>query len=682
VSVFFEPWETPFGAPPFAAMSVEAFGPAFERALADHRRELADIAHQTDAPTFENTILALERAGRALERVAQAFEQFTATLSDPTVAGLERDLAPVLARHAAELRADPALFARVEAVHAARDALDLDAQQRRLLERHHLEFVRAGARLDAEGRARLERIMEALAERFTRFRQNMQADEDVAALVLTDPAELEGLPADLRDAAATEASARGLEGAWVIANTRSSVEPFLQFSERRDLRRRAFEAWVLRGDRGPTDNKPLIREILTLRQERARLLGYETFAAYKLADTMAGSVAAAEGLLRRVWGPAVARATEEARALEAVLAESGADHPLEAWDWRFAAEKLRRQRFALDDAEVKPYFQLDRLIAAAFDVATRLFGVTFHPRTDIPTWHPDVRVWEVRDADTRHRGLFYGDYFARSGKRSGAWMTHLRSQERLTGDVTPHIVNVCNFLKGPPGRAALLSLTDARTLFHEFGHGLHGLLSDVTYPSQAGTRVAQDFVELPSQLYEHWLLRPEVLRRFARHVETDAPIPDTLIERILSARHFNQGFATVEFCASALVDMAYHAVTHPEALDPARFEAETLSALGMPRQIVMRHRSPHFAHIFSGDDYAAGYYSYLWSEVLDADGFDAFLEAGDVFDAATAARLRQHVYSAGDTVDPAELYRRFRGRDPGVEPLLAGRGLSTTTPAT
>ncbi len=677
MSVFFEPWHTPFGAPPFGEMTVGAFAPAFERALAAHRAELAAIAAEPAPPSFENTILALERAGRDLERVSQAFEQYASTLSEPVVAAVERAMAPVLARHAAELRADPALFARVDAVHSDPASAALDPVQRRLVARHHLEFVRAGARLDTEGRARLKAIGSALAERFTQFRQNMQADEDRPALVLTEPAALAGLPPELCDAAAAEALARGLTGSWVIANTRSSVEPFLQFSARRDLRQRAFEAWTQRGDHGPTDNKPLIREVLTLRMERARLLGFETFAAFKLADTMAGTVEAADGLLRRVWAPALARAREEAAALEALLAEEGADHPLEAWDWRYAAEKLRRRRYALDDAEVKPYFQLDRMIAAAFDVATRLFGLTFHPRTDVPAWHPEVRIWEVRDGDGRHRGLFYGDYFARPGKRSGAWMTHLRSQERLTGDVAPQIVNVCNFLKGGPGRPALLSLTDARTLFHEFGHGLHGLLSDVTYPSQAGTRVAQDFVELPSQLYEHWLLRPEVLRGFARHVDTGEPIPDALIERILAARHFNQGYATVEFCASALVDMAYHTAANPDALDPAHFEAETLAALGMPPQIVMRHRSPHFAHVFSGDDYAAGYYSYLWSEVLDADGFDAFLEAGDVFDPATADRLRRYVYSAGDTADPAELYRRFRGRDPGVGPLLAGRGLLT-----
>jgi peptidyl-dipeptidase Dcp len=677
VSVFFEPWLTPFGAPPFGDMTVGAFPAAFERALTVHRAQLAAIAADPSPPSFENTILALERAGRDLERVSQAFEQFASTLSEPAVAAVERDLAPVLARHAAELRADPALFARVDAVLTDRASSTLDPAQRRLLARHHLEFVRAGARLDAEGRARLKAIGSALAEHFTQFRQNMQADEDRPALVITEPADLAGLPPDLCEAAAAEAASRGLPDAWVIANTRSSVEPFLQFSTKRALRRQAFEVWTQRGDHGSTDNKPLIRAILALRQERARLLGYETFAAFKLADTMAGSVDAADGLLRRVWAPALARAREEAAALEALLAEDGETDPLEAWDWRFAAEKLRRRRFALDDAEVKPYFQLDRMIAAAFDVATRLFGVTFHPRADVPTWHPEVRVWEVRDTDGRHRGLFYGDYFARPGKRSGAWMTHLRSQERLTGEVTPQIVNVCNFLRGGAGRPALLSLIDARTLFHEFGHGLHGLLSDVTYPSQAGTRVAQDFVELPSQLYEHWLLRPEVLRGFARHVDTGEPIPDALIERILAARHFNQGFATVEFCASALVDMAYHTVADPEALDPAQFEAETLARLGMPRQIVMRHRSPHFAHIFSGDDYAAGYYSYLWSEVLDADGFGAFVEAGDVFDPHTAERLRRYVYSAGDTADPAVLYRRFRGRDPGVEPLLAGRGLLT-----
>jgi peptidyl-dipeptidase Dcp len=560
-------------------------------------------------------------------------------------------------------------------VYAQRETSGLDAEAQRLVERHRIEFIRAGAMLDAAGKDRLRAVMEALADVFTRFRQNVMADERRAALVLEHEADLAGLSPEQRAAAAADAEARGLPGKWVIGVSRSSVEPFLQASTRRDLRQIVFEAFTRRGDAGETDNKPLIAEILRLRAERARLLGFETYADYALSDTMAGTQAAAEGLLLRVWAPALRRADEERADMQALIDAAGGGFALAAWDWRFYAEQVRRERFALDEAALKPYFQLDQMIAAVQDVAGRLFGLSFVPRADLPVPHPDVRVWEVRDRGDTPLGLFYGDYFARPGKRSGAWMSSLRVPHALDAGQAPIVTNTCNFVKPAPGRPALLSLNDARTLFHEFGHGLHGLLSRARYPSLSATNVALDFVELPSQIYEHWLLRPEVLRRFARHAETGETLPEPLIERIQAARHFNQGFTSVEMIASALVDLAYHRLPDPAGLDAAAFERDTLAALGMPSEIAMRHRSTHFAHIFDGDFYAAGYYAYLWAEVLDADGFQAFVEAGDPFDAAVAERLRRFIYEPGNSADPAELYRRFRGRDPGVEPLLAGRGL-------
>ncbi len=500
----------------------------------------------------------------------------------------------------------------------------------------------------------------------------MLADEKAYTLILEGEDDLAGLPDFLRAAAAREAEERGVPGKHVITLSRSSIEPFLAFSARRDLREKAFLAWAARGDTGgETDNKAIIAEIVALRAERAQLLGYETFADYKLADTMAKTPAAALDLLHNVWRPAVARAGRERDALQRLAAEEGGNFELAAWDWRYYAEKLRKREHDLDEAEIKPYLQLDRIVEAAFDTAYRLFGLEFEELAEAPRYHPDVRIWEAK-REGRHIGLFVGDYFARPSKRSGAWMSSFRAQEKLAGEVRPIIANVSNFAKGDP---ALLSFDDARTLFHEFGHALHGLLSDVTYPLLAGTSVPTDFVELPSQLYEHWLEEPQVLRRFAVHYRTGEPMPEALIERVLAARTFDQGFATVEYTASALVDMDLHQLRTADNLDPARFEREALDRIGMPREIAMRHRTPHFAHIFSGDGYAAGYYSYLWSEVLDADAFEAFRQAGDIFDRETAQKLHDFIYAAGNRRPPDEAYRAFRGRMPSIQALLEKRGL-------
>jgi peptidyl-dipeptidase Dcp len=517
-----------------------------------------------------------------------------------------------------------------------------------------------------------------LAELGTSFSQNLLADESSFVLPLDGEDDLAGLPPFLRAAAASAAEARGGEHRHVITLSRSLIEPFLVFSTRRDLRERAYEAWIRRGEGGgPTDNRAIIREIIALRAERARLLGYESFAHFKLADTMAKSPDSAMDLLRAVWTPARARAAAERDRLQAIVQAEGGNFALARHDWRHYAEKLRRAEHDLDEGEIKPYLPLEGVIAAAFDTASRLFGLRFDELSDFPRYHPDVRAWAVRDADGSEVGLFLGDYFARSSKRSGAWMSAFRSQERLDDDIRPIIVNVMNFARAPEGEPTLLSFDDARTLFHEFGHALHGLLSDVTYPLLAGTAVSGDFVELPSQLYEHWLEQPDVLRAHARHYQTGEPMPEDLLNRLLAARSFNQGFSTVEYTSSAIVDMTLHlSAAGEDGLDVVAFEADALDRIAMPAEIAMRHRSPHFAHIFSGDGYAAGYYSYLWSEVLDADAFDAFREAGDIFDPETAARLRKFVYGAGNLRDPSEAYTAFRGRLPSIDPLLRKRGLA------
>jgi peptidyl-dipeptidase Dcp len=547
-----------------------------------------------------------------------------------------------------------------------------------LLERTNLDFVLAGARLPVQARVRLAEIVERQAQLQTRFSQNVLADEANWCLWLADERDLAGLPASLRSAARAAAIERGEPNAWAITLSRSLIVPFLTMSERRDLRQQAFEAWIRRGEHeGEHDNRPLAREILALRAEQAKLHGYASYADYALVDRMAGTPRAVAELLQKVWEPAKARAAEERAALQAFAVAHGGPSTIEPWDWRYYAERVRRQRYSVDDDEVKPYFALERMVEAAFDCAQRLFGISFVRRPDLPTYHPDVVAYEVRRG-TRTVGVFLHDNYARPTKRGGAWMSCYRWQSRIDDEVLPIVVNNNNFAKG---ERTLLSLDDVRTLFHEFGHGLHGLLSQVSYERLSGTRVLRDFVELPSQLFEHWALESEVLKKHARHVDTGAPIPDALIERLKRARRSNQGFETVEYTASALVDMALHAVASPDGVDIGEFERTELARLGMPDGIVMRHRLPHFGHLFSSANYAAGYYVYMWAEVLDADGYDAFVEAGDPFDAALAARLLKHVYSTGNSVEPRAAYRAFRGRDPSVEPMLAKRGLIEAAPA-
>lgn len=674
-------WTTPFQTPPFTEIAPEHFMPAFERAFGDHAGEIAAIVNDPAEPDFDNTITALERSGKLLNRVAAVFYDLVSAHSSPELLKIDEEVSLRMARHWNPIMMNAVLFGRIAALRDKRDSLDLTPEQSRLLDRTYTRFHRSGAGLDEAAKARMAEINERLAQLGTSFSHHLLGDEQDWFMELAE-GDTDGLPASFVAAARAAAEERGMSGKAVVTLSRSSVEPFLKMSNRRDLREKAYRAFIARGDNGnDNDNNTIIGEILSLREESAKLLGYPTFAAYRLEDSMAKTPEAVRGLLERVWKPARARALADRDALQELVTEEGGNFKLAPWDWRYYAEKLRQRRANFDDAAIKPYLTLDNMIAAAFDTATRLFGITFEERKDVPVWHPDVRVWEVKDADGGHRGLFYGDYYARPSKRSGAWMTSLRDQQKLDGDVSPLIINVCNFAKGAGGEPSLLSPDDARTLFHEFGHGLHGMLSDVTYPSLSGTSVFTDFVELPSQLYEHWQEQPQVLRQFARHYQTGEPLPDELLQRFLKARKFGQGFATVEFVSSALLDLEFHTQPAASIGEIRAFERKELEKIGMPDEIAMRHRPTQFGHIFSGDHYASGYYSYMWSEVMDADAFGAFEEAGDIFAADVAKRLRDDIYSSGGSRDPEEAYVAFRGRKPEPDALLHRRGLLDTPEA-
>jgi peptidyl-dipeptidase Dcp len=670
-------WNTPYGLPPFAEVRAEHFVPAFEVALQQHRDEIERIATNSDAATFDNTIAVFDASGRLLARIGHLFHNLCSSETSSELQAVERKMSPKLAAHQSAIFLDARLFARIDSLHARRAELRLTSEALRLLERVHLDFVLAGARLSAADKQRFGAIVERLAELQTAFSQNVLYDESTWALWLTDERDLAGLPSFVRAAAREAAQQHDRAQGWAITLSRSLVVPFLTYSDRRDLREQAFKAWTSRGEHdGDHDNRPIAREILSLRHEQARLMGYANYAEYALVDRMAQTPAAVARLLEQVWTPAKKRAAEERDALAALAASRGEASSIEPWDWRYYAEKVRQVRYAVDDATVKPYFPLERVVAAAFDCAQRLFGLSFVPRPDIGAYHPDVKVYEVHGRDQQLVGTFLHDNYARPTKRGGAWMSAYRLQSRISGDVLPIIVNNNNFAKGATGEPTLLSLDDALTLFHEFGHGLHGLLSQVTFEGLSGTQVLRDFVELPSQIFENWLLEPQVLKRHARHVATGEPMPDDLVARLEQARRFNQGFETVEYTACALVDMALHAQAAADGVDISAFERQELARIGMPREIVMRHRLPHFLHLFASSGYAAGYYVYLWAEVLDADGYDAFIEAGNPFDPAVAERLRRYVYSAGNTIEPGAAFRAFRGRDPAVTPMLVKRGLT------
>ena len=673
-----QPWPGPYGGvPPFDKIKVEQFAPAFAAAMAEMRREILSIAQNPQAPTFENTLAAQEGAGRTYGRVSTLFHVYASTLNSKAIQALNREWSPKFAALADEVSQNAQLFKRIEAVYQSSSTSRLSAEQQRLAWKYHKDFVRAGAKLGSADKAKLSEYNQRLASLYTRFSQNELADEENCCMVLESEADLAGLPDSDRHAAAAAAEEKGLKGKWVIRNTRSAMTPFLTDSTRRDLREKGFRLWIARGDNpGEHDNKPLVREILRLRARRARLLGYLTHAHWRIEEQMARTPENAMKLMLQVWPAAVARARQEVADMQAMADKEGAGIKIKPWDYRFYAEKVRKDRYNLDASEIKPYLQLQKLREALFWVAGELYGLQFAEIHHLPMAHPDVRVFEVKGRDGGHVGLWYWDPYARDGKESGAWMSHYRTQERFRHPVTPIVSNNCNFLKGKPGEPVLISWEEATTMFHEFGHALHGLSSNVSYPTLAGTSVARDFVEFPSQVHENWLPTPEVLGRFALHHQSGKPMPAELVAKIHHAATFNKGFTTVEFLASAIVDLKLHLAGDVD-IDPAQFEKTTLAELGMPSEIVMRHRIPHFGHVFSGDGYSAGYYSYLWSAVLDRDAFQAFVEAGGPYDKQVAKRLHDCVMQIGNTVDPAQAYRNFRGRDPSIVPLLKSRGFPT-----
>ena len=671
-------WEGPYGGvPPFDRVQIPLFKPALEAAMAERLAEIQKIAGDPAPPTFDNTIVALERTGRTIDRVETLYGVWGSTMASPEYQVVQREMAPRLAAANDEITQNEALFKRIEAVYNSPEKAKLKPEQQRLAWVYYTQFVRAGARLNPDAKKRLSQINQQLAGLYTKFSQNVLAEETDQFIVLKSEDELAGLPQSLRDAAAAAAETKKQPGTWVIMNTRSSIDPFLTYSDRRDLREKAWRMFINRGDNGGEhDNNAIITEILQLRAERAKLLGYPTHAHWRLENAMAKTPERAMELMEAVWKPAVARVHEEVADMQALADKEGAKLTIEPWDYRYYMEKVRKAKFDLDQNEIKPYLQLEKLREGIFWVAGELFNFNFTPVTNVPVAHPDIRVWEVTDKTTKkHIGLWYFDPYARAGKRSGAWMNAYRSQERVNGEITTIVSNNANFVKGKPGEPLLISWDDATTMFHEFGHALHGLNSNVTYPSLSGTAVPRDYVEFPSQLLEHWLATPEVLQRFALHYQTGKPIPQALVDKIKRSATFNQGFATVEYLSAALVDMKLH-LAGDKKIDPDAFERETLAQLGMPKEIVMRHRTPQFLHVFSSDGYSAGYYSYLWSDVITADAFGAFVEGKGPYDKAVAERLRKYIFSVGNTVDPAEAYRAFRGRDPKIDALMRKRGFS------
>ena len=670
-----EKWTGPYGGlPPFDKVKVTDFKPALEKAMEQNLGEVILIGANTAAPTFENTIAEMERSGRTLDRIQTVFGIWSGSLSTPEVRAVETEMGPKFSALSDKIYQNEQLFKRIEAVYNAPEKSKLTAEQQRLTWVYYTNFVRSGARLNPEEKARLSAINQKLSGLFTKFSQNLLSEENDVYLTLTSEGDLAGLAQDLKDSAANAAKSKKVTG-WVISNTRSSIDPFLTYSTRRDLREKAWKMFVNRGDNGDAkDNNAGISEILQLRAERAKLLGYKTHAHWRLENTMAKTPERAMELMESVWPAAIARVKEEVADMQKVADKEGAKIKIEPWDYRFYAEKVRKERYDLDQDEVKQYLQLDKIREGMFYVAGELFNFTFAPVTNVPVYHADVKVWEVKDKTSgKHIGLWYFDPYARDGKRSGAWMNAYRNQERMDGSITTIVSNNSNFVKGNPGEPVLISWDDATTMFHEFGHALHGLSSNVTYPTVSGTSVARDYVEFPSQLLEHWLSTPEVLQKYAVHYKTGTPIPQVLVDRIAKASTFNEGFDTTEYLSSALIDMKLH-LAGDAKIDADKFESETLTAMGMPGELVMRHRTPQFGHIFSGDGYSAGYYSYLWSDVLTADSFGAFVEGKGPYDKAVGDKLTKNIFSVGNTIDPAQAYRNFRGRDPKTEALMKKRG--------
>lgn len=672
-------WVGPYGGvPPFDKVKIADFKPALEAAMTENLAEIDKITAQKAAPTFANTIVPLERSGDTLNRVGTIFGIWSSNMNTPEFEPIDAEMSPKLAAHSDKITQNSALFKRIETIYNSPAKKKLTKEQQRLVRVYYDNFVHAGAKLDAARKSRLSEINQKLAGLYTKFSQNLLGEEGELFVLIDKESDLSGLPGSLKDSAAQAASAKGKKG-WMIRNTRSSIDPFLTYADNRELREKAWRLFVNRGDNGDArDNNAIITEILQLRAERAKLFDLPTHAHWKLQPQMAKNPENAMKLMEGVWPAAVARVREEVADMQALADKEGAKIKIEPWDYRYYMEKVRKERYDLDENQVKPYLQLDKMREAMFWVAGELLNFSFTPVTGVPVFHPDMVVYEVKNKKTgKHVGLWYFDPYARDGKRSGAWMNSYRSQYRFDTEITTIVSNNSNFVKGKPGEPVLISWDDAVTMFHEFGHALHGLSSNVTYPTLSGTNVATDYVEFPSQLLEHWLSTPEVLQKFAVHYQTGKPIPQEIVDKIKKAATFNEGFATTEYLSSALVDMKLH-LAGDQKIDPDKFEAETLAALGMPNELVMRHRTPQFGHLFSSDAYSAGYYSYLWSDVLTADAWEAFVEGKGPYDKVVGDRLVKYVFSIGNTIDPAEGYRLFRGRDPKVEALMRKRGFPVT----
>ena len=673
-------WTGPHGGfPRFDLTKVDAFKPAIERGMDLKRVEIAAIAGNSAAPDFENTFAALDNSGRPFGRATRIFRIYTSTMNDKPMQAVDTELAPVLSAFDDEIVQNEALFARLKTVYDARATTSLSPEQQRLADVVYTNFARKGAALGKAEKARLKAINRRLASLFTTFRQNQLADEESYTLVIDNEADLAGLPDNLRDAAAGAAAAKGQKGKWLFTNTRSSMEPFITYASRRDLRERGWRMWTMRGDNpGAHDNKPLIAEILQLRAERAKLLGFASHAHWALDNNMAKTPDAAMALMMEVWKAAVARAREEVADMQAIADREGSGIKIEPWDYRYYAQQVRRARYELDQTEISQYLQLDKIREAMFWVAGQLYGLQFVKVDDVPVYNPDMSVYEVQ-RDSKRVGLFYLDPYARAGKSSGAWMSEYRTQEKFRTEITPVVSNNSNFVKGKAGEPVLISWDDASTLFHEFGHALHGLNSSVNYPTLAGPSVKRDFVELPSMLNEHWLPTPEVLNRFALHHKTGKPIPAELVAKIEKAKNFNQGFSTVEYLAAAIYDMKIHLAAMPDRkIDAAAFEKQTMAEIGCPSEIVMRHRPTQFGHIFSSDGYSAGYYVYLWADTLTADACEAFNEAGGLYEKSVAKRYYETILSVGNSVPPDKAFRHFRGRDVDTDALMRDRGFPVT----
>ncbi len=672
---FFIEWKTPFQTPPFEKFKEEQYMPAFDEGMKRHQLEIESIVNNPVAATFENTIVALDNNGEILTRISNVFFNLLSANTNDSLQSIAKQVAPMLSKHQDDILLNEKLFQKIKAIYQQKNHLDLNAEQNMLLEKYYKDFVRGGADLTEEQKAELRKINEELSLLSLQFGDNVLKEDNSFELVIENEQDLAGLPENVRTSAKETAKERNKEGKWVFTLHKPSLIPFLQYSEKRELREKMFKAYIMRGDNNNEfDNKKILSKIAALRVRKANLLGYKTYADFVLEENMAKTPQAVYDLLYQLWTPAIKIATREAAEFQKMIAEEGNNFKLEPWDWWFYAEKVKKAKYDLDEEMLRPFFKLENVIDGVFRVANKLYGITFEERRDIPKYHPDVKTFEVKEADGSHIAILYTDYFPRASKRGGAWMSEYRQQHRLDGKmITPIICNVGNFSKPTADTPSLLSFEEVSTLFHEFGHALHGLLSKCTYQKLAGTNVARDFVELPSQIMENWASEPEVLKMYARHYKTNEPIPDELIDKIKKSSKFNQGFATVEYLAASFLDMDWHTLTEPKELDPIAFENQSLTKIGLIPEIVVRYRSPYFRHIFAGG-YSAGYYSYIWAEVLDADAFQAFKKTS-LFDQKTAKAFRDNILAKGGTEDPMELYKRFRGVEPKIDALLEKRGL-------